>query len=308
MGEHHHDKKKPGSDDDLLKVKNDFGDRRFDLADPKLPAWVEERAFGSGDFPYDEPYDDDAFDDELEAVQGELVKLQTWAIEKGERIVIVFEGRDAAGKGSLIGAFRQYMSPRRTRVVALPKPTDVEKGQWYFQRYVGHMPTAGEVVMFDRSWYNRAGVERVMDFCTPAETDLFLKAAPRFEDMLTDEGIRLVKFYIDVGREMQLTRFHERRHDPLKVWKISPIDHAAIDKYEDYGRARDRMLETTHTDAAPWTIVLGNDKRRLKLSAIRHVLGLFDYPGKDRRAIGTIDEKILGRGPGFLERRRGRGS
>ena len=303
MGEHHHDKKKAGRDDDLLKAENDGKPGAFDLDDPELPKWVAERAFGSGGFPYDEPYDEDAFDDELEALQIELVKLQTWAIEKGERIVVVFEGRDAAGKGSLIGAFRQYMSPRRTRVVALPKPSEAETGQWYFQRYVVHMPTAGEVVMFDRSWYNRAGVEPVMGFCTPAETELFLKEAPRFEDMLTDEGIRLVKFYIDVGREMQLSRFHDRRHDPLKVWKISPIDHAAIGKYDDYGRARDRMLERTHTDAAPWTVVLGNDKRRLKLNAIRHVLGLFDHPGKDRKAIGAIDEKILGRGPAFLDRR-----
>ena len=305
MGEHHHDKKKPGRDDDLLKAENNWAERPFDLDDPKLPKWVTDRAFGSGGFPYDEPYDEDRFDDELEALQIELVKLQAWAIDTGERIVIVFEGRDAAGKGSLIGAFRQYMSPRRTRVVALPKPTDVEKGQWYFQRYVIHMPTLGEVVMFDRSWYNRAGVERVMDFCTPEQTELFLKEAPRFEDMLTDEGVRLIKFFIEVGREMQLSRFHDRRHDPLKVWKISPIDHAAIGKYDDYGRARDRMLETTHTDGAPWTIVLGNDKRRLKLNAIRHVLGLFDYPGKDRHAIGAIDEKILGRGPAFLERRHG---
>jgi polyphosphate kinase 2 (PPK2 family) len=157
--------------------------------------------------------------------------------------------------------------------------------------------------MFDRSWYNRAGVEPVMGFCTPEQTELFLKEAPRFEDMLTDEGVRLVKYYLDVGWEMQLSRFHDRRHDPLKVWKVSPIDHAAIGKYDDYGRARDRMLERTHTDGAPWTVVLGNDKRRLKLNAIRHFLSLFDYPGKDRRAIGAIDEKILGRGPAFLDRR-----
>ena len=305
MGEHHHDKKKTVRDDDLTKVANGTAKvRSFDLDDPKLPEWVKDGAFGSGGFPYDEPYDEDRFDDELEALQIELVKLQTWAIDAGERIVIVFEGRDAAGKGSLIGAFRQYMSPRRTRVVALPKPTDAEKGQWYFQRYVGHMPTTGEVVMFDRSWYNRAGVEPVMGFCTPEQTEMFLKEAPRFEDMLTDEGIRLIKFFIDVGFEMQLERFHDRRHDPLKVWKVSPIDYAAVTRYDDYGRARDRMLERTHTDRAPWTVGLGNDKRRLKLAAMRHVLSLFDYPGKDRKAIGAVDEKILGRGPAFLDRRR----
>ncbi len=305
MGEHHHDEKKAERDDDPKKAGNGGkAGQSFDLDDPKLPKWVKDRAFASGDFPYDEPYDEDRFDDELEALQVELVKLQTWAIDRGERLVVVFEGRDAAGKGSLIGAFRQYMSPRRTRVVALSKPTDTEKGQWYFQRYVGHMPTSGEVVMFDRSWYNRAGVEPVMGFCTPEQTEMFLEEAPRFEDMLTREGIRLVKFYVDVGWEMQLTRFHDRRHDPLKVWKVSPIDYAAIGRYDDYGRARDRMLERTHTDAAPWTVVLGNDKRRLKLNAMRHVLSLFDYPKKDRGAIGVIDEKILGRGPAFLLRRR----
>ena len=305
MADHHHDKKKAGRDDDLAKAaKKGEAEttRAFDLEDPKLPDWVAHGAFGSGGFPYDEPLDEDAFDAALERLQIELVKLQTWAIAAGERIVVVFEGRDAAGKGSVIGAFRQYMSPRRTRVVALPKPTDVETGQWYFQRYVEHMPTRGEVVMFDRSWYNRAGVERVMGFCTPEQTELFLKEAPRFEDMLTDEGIRLIKVWLDVGREMQLSRFHDRRHNPLKVWKISPIDQAAISRYDDYTRARDRMLETTHTDTAPWTIALGNDKRRLKLDVIRHVLGLFDYPEKDRKAIGAIDEKILGRGPAFFER------
>ena len=304
MGDNHHDKKKAGRDDEFTKVEKSGDKPAFDLDDPKLPKWVEEKAFASGGFPYSKPFDEDEFDETLEALQIELVKLQTWAIDEGERIVVVFEGRDAAGKGSLIGAFRQYMSPRRTRVVALPKPTDTEKGQWYFQRYVEHMPTAGEVVMFDRSWYNRAGVEPVMGFCTPEQTELFLKEAPRFEDMLTDEGIHLVKFYVDVGFEMQLSRFHDRRHQPLKIWKVSPIDYAAIGKYDDYGRARDRMIERTHTDGAPWTIVLGNDKRRLKLNAMRHVLGLFDYPGKDRKAIGEIDEKILGHGPGFLAKRR----
>jgi polyphosphate kinase 2 len=274
--------------------------RTFDLDSPKLPKWVSENAFASGGYPHAHALDDDDFADVLIDLQIELVKLQTWAIERGEKIVMVFEGRDGAGKGSVIGAFRQYMSPRRTRVVALPKPTPTETGQWYFQRYVAHMPTAGEIVMFDRSWYNRAGVERVMGFCTPEESERFLKEAPRFEAMLTGEGLRLVKFWIEVGREMQLSRFWDRRHNPLKIWKISDIDKAAIDRFDDYGRARDRMLETTHSDAAPWTVVLGNDKRRLKLNAIRHLLSLFDYTGKDRKVIGEIDPKVLGHGPGFL--------
>ncbi len=286
MGGHHDDQKKP-----------------FDLADPHLPKWIEAAAFASGDYPHREPYDEKDFEKELEALQVELVKLQTDAIATGKRIVVVFEGRDAAGKGSVIGAVRQYMSPRRTRVVALPKPSEIEAGQWYFQRYVGHLPSRGEIVMFDRSWYNRGGVERVMGFCTVEQSELFLKEAPRFEDMLIDEGVVLVKYWLDVGREMQLSRFHDRRHDPLKVWKISPIDEAAVTLYDAYGRARDRMIEATHTDRAPWTVALGNDKRRLKLSILRHFLGLFDYPGKDRAAIGTIDEKVLARGATLLRGR-----
>ncbi|TBW39287.1 polyphosphate kinase 2 [Siculibacillus lacustris] len=272
----------------------------FDLDSPKLPKWVDDNAFSSGGYPHSHAFDEREFADLLVRLQIELVKLQSWAITRGERIVILFEGRDGAGKGSVIGAFRQYMNPRRTRVVALPKPSTSEVGQWYFQRYVAHMPTSGEIVMFDRSWYNRAGVERVMGFCTPEQTEMFLKEAPRFEAMLVGEGLKLIKFYIEVGREMQLARFWERRHNPLKTWKISDIDTAAVDRFDDYGRARDRMLETTHTDAAPWTVVLGNDKRRLKLNAIRHVLQLFDYEGKDRKVIGEIDAKVLGHGPGFL--------
>ncbi|NLH81080.1 MAG: polyphosphate kinase 2 [Phyllobacteriaceae bacterium] len=294
MASHQDEKKKSRSG-------NSDHSRRFDLADPKLPDWVKDAAFASGDYPHGAPLDEKEFDETLKRLQIELVKLQTWAIAEGRKIVVVFEGRDASGKGSAIGALRQYMSPRRTRVVALPKPSDVEHGQWYFQRYVHHLPTSGEVVVFDRSWYNRAGVERVMGFCTGEETERFLAETPRFEDLLIAENITLVKFWLEVGWEMQLSRFHDRRHDPLKIWKISDVDMAAIGKYDDYTRARDRMLETTHTDRAPWTIVLGNDKRRLKLNVIRHVLKLFDYPDKDRRAIGEIDEKVLGQGPGFFD-------
>jgi polyphosphate kinase len=283
MGNHHDDQKKA-----------------FDLSDPHLPKWVAEGAFGSGHYPYDQALEEKDFAPALERLQIELVKAQTEAIARGWRIVIVFEGRDAAGKGSVIGALRQYMSPRRTRVVALPKPTESESGQWYFQRYAEHLPTRGEVVIFDRSWYNRGGVERVMNFCTVEQSESFLREAPRFEDLLIDEGIVLLKFWLDVGREMQLQRFHDRRHNPLKVWKISDIDQAAIGLYDAYGAARDRMLELTHTDRSPWTVALGNDKRRMKLEVLRNVLTRFDYPGKDRKAIGEIDTKILGHGPGLV--------
>ncbi len=273
--------------------------RDFHLSDPDLPNWVEKAAFSSGGYPHDGPMPDHDYEKELTALQVELVKLQTWAIETGERILLLIEGRDAAGKGGIIAAVTEYTNPRRTRVVALPKPNDREHGQWYFQRYVEHLPAAGEIVIFDRSWYNRAGVERVMGFATKDQVELFLKEAPRLESMLIDEGIRLIKIYVDVGLEMQLKRFHERQHNPLKIWKISDIDRQAMTRYADYTEARDRMLETTHSDLAPWTIVFGNDKKRARLSVIRHILGLFDYPGKDRKAIGEVDGKILGLGPAF---------
>ncbi|MBL8572051.1 MAG: polyphosphate kinase 2 [Hyphomicrobiaceae bacterium] len=273
----------------------------FNLDDPVLPDWVRKRAFGSGDFPIDEPMDDETYLQRLVALQIELVKLQQWTIKEGRRVVIVFEGRDAAGKGGAIGAFREYMSPRATRIVALAKPTDAEKGQWYFQRYIQHLPTRGEITLFDRSWYNRAGVEPVMGFCTPAETEAFLADAPRFERMLAHAGTTVVKIWIDVGREMQLKRFHDRRHNPLKVWKVSPIDYAAISRYDAYGAARDRMIEATHTDEAPWFVVLGNDKKRARLAAIQYVLGRFDYPDKDRKVIGEIDARIASVGRGVLD-------
>ncbi|MCB1493050.1 MAG: polyphosphate kinase 2, partial [Rhodobiaceae bacterium] len=207
---------------------------------------------------------------------------------------------DAAGKGGTIFRFRQYMSPRAARIVALPKPTDRERGEWYYQRYIDHFPTEGELALFDRSWYNRAVVEPIMGFCTPEQTDKFLSETPAFEKMLVRDGVKLFKFWLNIGREMQLLRFHERRHDPLKVWKISPVDLKAVDKWDDYTAARDRMIAETHTEMAPWTIVRANDKRRLRVNAIRHALTHLDYEGKDEKAIGTIDDKIVGQGPGFL--------
>ena len=216
-------------------------------------------------------------------------------------MVALFEGRDAAGKGGSIFAMRQYMNPRTCRAVALPKPTERERGEWYFQRYVAELPTAGEMVLFDRSWYNRSGVEPVMGFCTAGERRVFLKQAPGFEKMLVDEGVVFFKFWIDIGREMQLKRFHDRRHDPLKIWKLSPIDMAAMTKWDVYTRARDATLKATHRSQTPWTIVHGNDKHRLRLAIIRHVLNAFDYPGKDRDVVGRPDPRILG-GPEMLRR------
>ena len=275
--------------------------RVFDIDDPKLPDWIDKKAFGSDDYPYEKKLADDEYEETLEQLQIELVKVQFWQQKTGKRIMAVFEGRDAAGKGGAIHATMSNMNPRSARIVALTKPTETERGQWYFQRYVATFPTAGEFVLFDRSWYNRAGVEPVMGFCTPEQYEKFLKATPRFEKMIVAEDIQLFKFWLNIGREMQLKRFHDRRHDPLKVWKLSPMDIAALNKWDDYTEKRDRMLKETHTDQAPWTVVRGNDKRRARLNLIRHILTTLDYEGKDEKAIGEIDKKIVGAGPGFVK-------
>ena len=252
---------------------------------------------GSGGYPYAKKLDEDKYLAELENLQVELVKLQVWQQSSKARVVVVFEGRDAAGKGGTINAMRENMNPRSARNVALPKPSDTERGQWYFQRYAAQMPTAGEFVTFDRSWYNRAGVEPVMGFCTPAQHEEFLEEAPNFEKMLTSDGIHLFKIWLDIGRTMQLKRFHERLHSKLRFWKFSPMDVAGIAKWGDYSAMRDLMFKRTHTKVAPWTIIRSNDKRRARLEAIRLVLNAIDYEGKDAKAIGKPDSKIVGSDP-----------
>ncbi len=238
---------------------------------------------------------------ELFRLQHELVRLQDWVQYKKLKMVVLFEGRDSAGKGGAIKRVTQRLNPRVCRVVALPAPTERERSQWYFQRYVQHLPTAGEMVLFDRSWYNRAGVEPVMGFCTPDQYESFLEQVPRFEKLIEREGIRFFKFWLDTGQEMQLKRFHDRRHDPLKCWKLSPMDIAALHKWDDYTKARDRMLKETHTERAPWTVLHANDKRRARLNLIRHMLLSLDYEGKDPEKIGKLDKKIIGSGPDFLK-------
>ncbi len=208
----------------------------------------------------------------LEALQVELSQVARWLEHTGQRLVVLLEGRDTAGKGGAINAISERLNPRRCRVVALPKPGDAERTQWYFQRYVAHLPSAGEIVLFDRSWYNRAGVEAVMGFCTPGQTAAFLKQAPVFEKMLTDDGILLRKYWLTVDQAQQEKRFAERLEDPLKRWKLSPIDLEARKKYAEYGRARDEMLEATHKRHAPWTLVDFNDQRLGRLTLIRHLL------------------------------------
>lgn len=283
-----------------VSITLDGKDVAVDLDDKSLPTIIEDNAFTSGGYIYQEKLKRKLYKEQLEALQLELGKVQTWLRDTGERIVIVFEGRDAAGKGGTINAVRQYLNPRHTRVVALSKPSDTERGEWYFQRYAKHLPTSGEMVMYDRSWYNRAGVEPVMGFCTPKQHEQFLKEAPQFEEMLTSDGIHFFKFWLNVGQEMQIKRFHDRRQNPLKTWKLSPIDIKALSKWDDYTQARNKMMAATHSAHSPWTIIRSNDKRRARLNAIRHLLTSLDYPDKDTSRIGKIDTDILGTGPDFF--------
>jgi polyphosphate kinase 2 len=272
----------------------------FDVDNPEFPEILDNAAMASGRYPYEKKMKRETFEEELEKLQIELCKLQAHNLKTKGRILILFEGRDGAGKGSCIGAFTQHLNPRNTRAVALTKPTETERGQLYFQRYAVHLPTAGEIVLFDRSWYNRAGVERVMGFCNADQLAIFLREAPEFEGLLVRDGIRFFKFFLTIGREMQLKRFHERRHNPLKQWKLSDIDVAALSRYDDYSAAQIDMFRFTHTTIAPWTVIRANDQRRARLEAIRVVLAAVDYEGKDAKVVGQIDPKIVGSGPDFF--------
>jgi len=272
----------------------------FDLENPELPDGIKNGALTAGGYPYSEKLKGKAYKKELVSLQLELLKLQAHVQATGERLVVVFEGRDASGKGSCISRFLARLNPRHARSVALPKPTEAERGQWYFQRYVAHLPTKGDIVLFDRSWYNRAGVERVMEFCTEEQASVFLRDAPEFEALLVRDGIRLFKFFLTIGRETQLLRFHERRHDPFKRWKITDIDLAAIEKWDDYTEAQHDIFRFTHTAIAPWTAVRANDQRRARLEAIRTVLSEMSYEGKDDSVVGRPDPLIVGEGPEFF--------
>jgi len=273
----------------------------FDLDDPVLPAQIADRALTSGGYPYEEELKKKPYTEDLTNLQLELLKLQAHIQDTGGRFVALFEGRDASGKGSCISRFVGRLNPRHARSVALSKPNENERGQWYFQRYVAHLPTAGDMVLFDRSWYNRAGVERVMHFCTPEQTELFLREAPDFEALLVRDGFAFFKFYLIIGREMQLLRFHERRHNPFKRWKITDVDLAAIGRWDDYTRAQNEIFARTSTDVAPWIAVRANDQRRARLETIRWVLFNSDYADKDARAIGRPDTKIIGTGSEYFQ-------
>jgi polyphosphate kinase len=247
------------------------------------------------DYPYDQRMPRSEYDHDKRLLQIELLKLQKWSQSNGLRHVFVFEGRDAAGKGGTIKRFMEHLNPRGARVVALEKPTDRERTQWYFQRYIKHLPAAGELVLFDRSWYNRAGVQRVMGYCTPDQHTEFIRQAPLFEQMLVNDGISLTKLWFSVTQAEQRTRFTIRQVDPVRQWKLSPTDIASLDKWEAYTAAKEDMFELTDTDVAPWTVVKSNDKKRARINAMRYVLGKFDYDNKDREVVAVADPLIVGR-------------
>lgn len=248
----------------------------------------------SASFPYRAALAKKAYEAQMQPLQVELVKMSWGLKQDGRRLVVLFEGRDAAGKGGTIKRYTEHLNPRFARVVALNKPSDEERGQWYFQRYVRWLPTAGEMVFYDRSWYNRAGVERVMGFCTPTEYLEFMRQAPEFERMLVRSGIRLYKYWFSVSREEQRRRFTERATDPLKRWKLSPIDMASLDKWDDYTEAKEAMFFYTDTADAPWVIIKSNDKKRARLNCMKHFLSSLDYPDKDPAIVTPPDPLIVG--------------
>lgn len=248
----------------------------------------------SADYPHPSRMKRKEYEAALEKLQIELVKMQAWAKTSGARIACIFEGRDAAGKGGTIKRFREHLNPRGARVVALSKPTETEAGQWYFQRYLKHLPSAGEIVFFDRSWYNRGVVEKVFDFCTETQREHFFTQVPNVEQIITNDGVHLFKFWLNVGRAEQLRRFLKRESDPLKQWKLSWIDVEGLARWDAYTQAIEETLEHGHTTDAPWTIIRSDDKRRARLAAIQTVLQGLDYEGKDAAALGLIDETICG--------------
>lgn len=254
-----------------------------------------------GGYPYKNRLSRKRYEKNKYELQVELLKLQAWVKEHNQRMIVIFEGRDAAGKGGTIKRFMEHLNPRGARVVALNKPTNQERGQWYFQRYVQHLPTEGEIVLFDRSWYNRAGVEKVMGFCTDEEYEQFMHDAPDFERMLIQSGIHLVKFWFSVSQEEQLKRFEERASHPLKRWKLSPIDKASLNKWDEYTQTKHAMFKHTDTDYAPWVVIKSDCKKRARLNAMRYVLLSLPYRGQDKKRIGEVDPLIVGRASKMYE-------
>ena len=279
------------------RQSNESDDSNADSASgdfPKATADEVRQAFETGEYPYSKKLKRKAYEKEKAKLQAELLKAQHWIRETGQKLVIIFEGRDAAGKGGMITRFMEHLNPRSARVVALDKPTKRESGQWYFQRYVEQLPTAGEMVFYDRSWYNRAGVERVMGFCTPVEYLEFMRQVPELERMLVRSDTMLYKYWFSVTRSEQLARFEARERDPLKRWKLSPIDKASLDKWDEYTEAKEAMFFHTDTADAPWFIIKSDDKKRARLNCMRHFLASLDYPNKDESVVRSPDPLIVG--------------
>jgi polyphosphate kinase len=294
----------------LLEKLREIGERPIEEVSKKyaIPKEVIRKAreitppeIMSEHYPYKTKMKRKVYEKNKKALQIELVKLQRWIKKTGHKLVIIFEGRDAAGKGGTIKRFTEHLNPRGARVVALEKPTSQEMGQWYFQRYTQHLPTEGEIVLFDRSWYNRAGVERVMGFCSSQEYRDFVNQAPSFERMLIEDGTVLVKFWFSVSREEQLRRFLARTHDPLKQWKLSPMDMESLSRWEEYTEAKEEMFWHTDKPSGPWIVVRSDDKKRARLNAMRYILSLFDYEDKDHKAIMPIDHQLIGRAESIYE-------
>ena len=290
-------KPQPKQEIDTSSPSHIFGEMRHS------PEQIKD-LFRHGKYPYKTKIRKSAYEKHKEELQVELLKVQSWVKETGQRIVIFFEGRDAAGKGGTIKRFMEHLNPRAARVVALEKPTDHERGEWYFQRYIKHLPTEGEMVFFDRSWYNRAGVERVMGFCDSLEYLEFMRQVPDLERMLVRSGIRLFKFWFSVTHEEQERRFNSRIGDPLKQWKLSPIDRESQDKWDEYTEAKEAMFFYTDTADAPWTIVKSDDKKRARLNCMQHFLSQLDYPGKNEHVVRGPDPLIVGSSAQVIEKDR----
>lgn len=284
------EKELPATDQIEIKETLSYSDLLDDDAPKILP---EDESWRQG-YPYDKKLTRAEYEERKRELQVELLKFQAWVKETGQKVILIFEGRDAAGKGGAIKRFMEHLNPRGARVVALEKPTERERSQWYFQRYVEHLPAAGEIVFMDRSWYNRAGVERVMGYCTPAEYHEFMRSAPEFERMLVQSGITLIKFWFSVGEAEQRRRFIERKSDPVKRWKLSPTDLASLDKWKEYTEAKEAMFFYTDTAHAPWTVIKSNDKKRARIEAMKWLLRQFDYPDRDSKLIGPADSQIIG--------------
>ncbi|WP_082865461.1 MULTISPECIES: polyphosphate kinase 2 [unclassified Oleiphilus] len=283
------------------KTLSSVGTQLHALAEKRHDPHYIAESFRSGEYPYKTKISRQRYESIKKELQIELLKAQKWIRESGQKIVILFEGRDAAGKGGTIKRFMEHLNPRGAHVVALEKPTEEELGQWYFQRYIKHLPTKGELVLFDRSWYNRAGVERVMGFCEPSDYLEFMRQTPELERMLTRSGIKLFKYWFSVTEEEQTARFQKRETDPLKQWKLSPIDKLAQEKWNDYTEAKEAMFFYTDTADAPWVVVKSDDKKRARLACMQHFLSKLDYPDKNHHVVRGADPLIVGQASSVIE-------